>query len=132
MTNASLTETQQISSIPAATNFSAFSTKPGTCLAEQVGVNAPGNPKITTRLPAVRSRTEKPFGPTAQPSVATSMNSKRRSSGSVSPVLIMDRPFTESVLVTPAICTLIHHIRSSFHRRPTYRSHPNIDDDERY
>src|SRR5260370_42714894 len=103
MTNASLTETHQISSIPAATNFSAFSTKPGTCLAEQVGVNAPGNPKITTRLPAVRSRAEKPFGPTAQPSDATSINSKRRSSGSVSPVLIMDRPFTESVLVTPAI-----------------------------
>src|ERR1700675_1318869 len=103
MTNASLTETHQISSIPAATNFSAFSPKPGTCLAEQVGVEPPGKPKIPPRLPAVRSRAEKPFGPTAQPSDATSINSKMRSSGSVSPVLIMDRPFTESVLVTPAI-----------------------------
>src|ERR1700675_224220 len=110
MTNASLKETHQISSIPAATNFSAFSTKPGTCLAEQVGVNAPGNPKITTRLPAVRSRAETPFGPTAQPSDATSINSKRRSSGSVSPVLIIDRPFTESVLNTPAIQLDSSHI----------------------
>src|ERR1700709_1939262 len=109
MTTASLTETHQISSMPAAASFSALSIKPGTCLAEHVGVHADGNPTITTRLPAVRSRTEKPFGPTAQPSVATLINSKRRSSGSVSPVLIMDRPVTESVLVTPAIYCLIHH-----------------------
>src|SRR5471032_4795 len=131
MTNASLTETHQISSIPAAASFSALSIKPGTCLAEQVGVNAPGNPKITTRLPAVRSRAEKPFGPTAQPSEANSINSKRRSSGSVSPVLIMNRPFAKSVLVTPATYHLIHHTYAHafplLHRRFATRSRPNID-----
>jgi hypothetical protein len=44
-------------------------------LAEQVGVNAPGNPKITTRLPAVCSRTSKLFGPIVQPSRPSSINS---------------------------------------------------------
>lgn len=32
-------------------------TYPGTCRAEQVGVNAPGKPKMTMRLPLTRSTT---------------------------------------------------------------------------
>ncbi|KAI3471985.1 hypothetical protein Pfo_028673 [Paulownia fortunei] len=45
ITNASLTEIQAMVSTPLALNSAAFSTKPGRCFCEQVGVNAPGTAK---------------------------------------------------------------------------------------
>jgi hypothetical protein len=55
-------------------------------LAEQVGVNAPGNPKITTRLPAVSFATSHAFGPIAHPSCSLSKNSYSVALGSFSPI----------------------------------------------
>src|SRR5476649_1972155 len=55
MTKASLTEMQAMVSTPFALNLSASATKPGTCLAEQVGVKAPGSAKATTFLPGAKS-----------------------------------------------------------------------------
>ena len=52
ITKASLTEMQAIASTPLAFSASKFSTKPGTCLAEQVGVKAPGSANSATVLPA--------------------------------------------------------------------------------
>src|SRR5688572_1913581 len=51
MTNTSLTAMQAMVSTPLALMSAAFSTKPGRCLASQVGVNAPGTENSTTRLP---------------------------------------------------------------------------------
>ena len=51
ITNASLTAVQAISSMPLAFSSPAFWTKPGRCLAEQVGVNAPGTENSATRRP---------------------------------------------------------------------------------
>ena len=50
ITKASLTEIHHISLMPFASNSENSSSYAGTCLVEQVGVNAPGNPKITTLL----------------------------------------------------------------------------------
>ena len=50
-TNGSLTEVQTISSTPFAFSSSAFSTKPGRCFAEQVGVKAPGTANSATLRP---------------------------------------------------------------------------------
>src|SRR5262249_10038036 len=55
ITNASLTEMQAMASTPFALNLSASATNPGTCFAEQVGVNAPGSAKATTFLPGAKS-----------------------------------------------------------------------------
>src|SRR3546814_19542024 len=55
MTKASLTAVQAISSMPFAFSSSALSTKPGRCLAEQVGVKAPGTEKSATLRPLKRS-----------------------------------------------------------------------------
>ena len=51
MTKASLTETQAMASMPFFLNSSACCRKPGRCLAEQVGVKAPGTANSTTFLP---------------------------------------------------------------------------------
>src|SRR5690606_35918384 len=51
MTKASFTARHAIVSTPLALIASAFSTKPGKCFAEQVGVNAPGTANNTTFLP---------------------------------------------------------------------------------
>src|SRR5688572_33463572 len=63
--------------------------KLGTCLAEQVGVKAPGRAKIAIFLPFTMSSTLKVLGPTLQPLPSTSMNSCRVPSGSLSPTLIV-------------------------------------------
>src|SRR5581483_7963640 len=56
MTNASLTERQAILSTPFFLISSALPTKPGRCLAEQVGVNAPGSANNTVLpLPKISS-----------------------------------------------------------------------------
>src|SRR3546814_4971166 len=49
ITKASLTAMQAMVSTPLALNSAAFCTKPGRCLAEQVGVKAPGTENSTTR-----------------------------------------------------------------------------------
>src|SRR3546814_17240000 len=48
ITKATLTAVQTISSTPFALRSAALSTKPGRCLAEQVGVQAPGTEKSAT------------------------------------------------------------------------------------
>ena len=50
-------------STPFALMASAFCTKPGRCLALQVGVNAPGTANSTTFLPLKMSSVETSFGP---------------------------------------------------------------------
>src|SRR6185436_15004973 len=55
MTNASFTEMQATVSTPFALRAAASATKPGTCFAEQVGVNAPGSANATTVLPGAKS-----------------------------------------------------------------------------
>src|SRR5690242_16211687 len=56
MTNASLTERHAILSTPFLRMSSALPTKPGRCLAEQVGVNAPGSANSTVLpLPKISS-----------------------------------------------------------------------------
>src|SRR6185437_15152184 len=55
ITNASLTEMQAMVSTPLALILSNDVTKPGTCLAEQVGVKAPGRAKATTFLPGANN-----------------------------------------------------------------------------
>jgi hypothetical protein len=58
-------------------------------LAEQVGVNAPGRPKIAIVLPALAFSTSKVFGPIEQlwppTSPSTSTNSCSVPAGSLSP-----------------------------------------------
>src|SRR5512142_2264444 len=55
MTNASLTEMQAMVSTPLPLILSNEPTNPGTCLAEQVGVKAPGRAKATTFLPGANN-----------------------------------------------------------------------------
>src|SRR5262249_33172178 len=62
-TKASFTDRQAMVSTPFAFKASAFCTKPGRCLAEQVGVNAPGKAKNATFLPLNRSSVEMSRGP---------------------------------------------------------------------
>ena len=52
-------------STPLAFSASAFCTKPGRCLALQVGVKAPGTANRTTFLPLKISSVEISFGPSA-------------------------------------------------------------------
>src|SRR5690349_18105422 len=89
ITNASFTDTHQISSTPLPFSASKFWMKLGTCLAEQVGVKAPGSAKTAIFLPFTRSSTLKVFGPTVQPLPSTSMNSCNVPAGSLSPTLIV-------------------------------------------
>src|SRR5690606_16301776 len=66
MTKTSLTAMQAIVSTPLALIWSAFCTKPGRCLAEHVGVKAPGTENSTTFLPLKSSSLDigsGPFGP---------------------------------------------------------------------
>src|SRR5579859_2002863 len=63
MTKASLTDRQAISSTPLALSASKLFTKLGTCLAEQVGVKAPGSANSTAFLPANSSSDRASFGP---------------------------------------------------------------------
>src|ERR1700712_151537 len=65
MTKTSLTAIQAIVSTPLAFIASAFCTKPGRCLALQVGVKAPGTANKTTFLPLKISSVEISFGPSA-------------------------------------------------------------------
>ena len=51
ITNASFTDRQAIVATPLLLMSAAFSTKPGRCLASQVGVNAPGTENSTTFCP---------------------------------------------------------------------------------
>src|SRR5215469_13318259 len=55
MTKASLTERQAMASTPLALIAWKLFTKPGTCLAEQVGVKAPGSANSATFLPEKKS-----------------------------------------------------------------------------
>jgi hypothetical protein len=66
-------------------------------LAEQVGVNAPGSPKIAIVLPELAFWMSKLLGPTEQPLPSTSMNSCRLPAGSLSPTLIMDESPLETM-----------------------------------
>src|SRR5579862_9579060 len=63
ITKASLTDRQAMVSTPLAWIAAAFWMKPGRCLAEQVGVNAPGSAKRTTFLPSKSSDVVIGFGP---------------------------------------------------------------------
>jgi len=63
MTKASLTARQAITSTPFFLISAAFSTKPGRCLAEQVGVKAPGTANSTTFLPLKNSVLSTSFMP---------------------------------------------------------------------
>src|ERR1700684_2200792 len=63
MTNTSLTAVHAMVSTPFALILSASSTKPGKCLASQVGVNAPGTEKNTTVLPLKSSSVVSFCGP---------------------------------------------------------------------
>ena len=65
MTKASLTDRQTIASTPLALRASAASTKPGRCLAEHVGVKAPGSPNRATSLPLKMSSVPMASGPSA-------------------------------------------------------------------
>ena len=82
MTNASFTARQTTLSTPFALIAAAFCTKPGRCLALQVGVNAPGTANITTFLPLKISSVEISFGPSAVPCISFM-------DGMVSPTLIV-------------------------------------------
>src|SRR5690242_14641537 len=55
MTYGSLTEMQARVSTPLLLNASAAATNPGTCLALQVGVKAPGRAKATIFLPGAKT-----------------------------------------------------------------------------
>src|SRR6185503_17067324 len=65
MTKTSLTAMQTILSTPLPRSAAAFSTKPGRCLASQVGVNAPGTENSTTRPLPRSSAAVKLTGPSA-------------------------------------------------------------------
>src|SRR5579859_6263489 len=104
MTYPSFCDTHQTSSTFFALSCGSCSTYPGTCLAEQVGVYAPGNPKMTTRLPRVASATDTLAGETGQAS-PNSVDSDRVASGMRSPILIMgEKP--PSGLLASASCAV--------------------------
>src|ERR1700733_15942519 len=103
MTKASLTEMHAMVSTPFALNLSASATNPGTCFAEQVGVNPPGNAKTTTFLPGAKSSSVVtalgPSGPIVR-SVAL---------GTLSPTLIILPPLAigpADPRTQPAFCPL--------------------------
>ena len=82
ITNASFTDRHTTSSTPLAFTFCAPDTKPGRCFIEQVGVNAPGTAKRTTRFPLKMSPTLTSRGPVSPISFSLT------SSGRLSPTLI--------------------------------------------
>src|SRR5260370_25478068 len=90
ITKASLTDRHQISSTPAALKASACSTKPGTCLAEQVGGNAPGTDQTAMGLPSAPSGIFKGVGPLLPETPA----------GKTIPVLAVPGPFTPTLSAT--------------------------------
>src|SRR4030095_11724582 len=63
MTNTSLTAMQAMVSTPLALSSAAFSTKPGRCLASQVGGNAPGTENNTTFFPLNSASVVRSCGP---------------------------------------------------------------------
>src|SRR5262245_20343507 len=81
MTNGSFTERQTISSTPFLRSSADFSTNPGRCFIEQVGVYAPGTAKNTTVRPLVSSPIDTSFGPPSPISLSFT-------SGSASPALM--------------------------------------------
>src|SRR5258707_3010295 len=102
MTKASLTDRQAITSTPLPLMSPASCLKPGRCLAEQVGVKAPGRANSATFLPATNSSVVTGFGPSAVASVRVTL-------GSLSPTLIVMGPFLR---LQPA------HSVTSAHRKP--------------
>ena len=70
ITNASFTARQTMLSTPLALNAAAFCTKPGRCLALQVGVKAPGTANSTTFLPLNISSVEISLGPSEVPCIS--------------------------------------------------------------
>src|SRR5579859_4635937 len=86
MTKASLTERQAITSTPLLLISEASCLKPGRCLAEQVGVNAPGSANSATFLPPKNSSVVTGLGPSAVARVRVTL-------GSLSPTLMVMDPF---------------------------------------
>src|SRR5579859_1535644 len=86
MTKASLTERQAITSTPLLLISEASCLKPGRCLAEQVGVNAPGSANRATFLPPKNSSVVTGLGPSAVAKVSVTL-------GSLSPTLMVMGPF---------------------------------------
>src|SRR6185437_10207133 len=84
MTKASLTDRQAITSTPLPLISAARCLKPGRCLAEQVGVNAPGSAKSATFLPLKSSSAPIGLGPSGVASVTVTL-------GSLSPTLMVIR-----------------------------------------
>src|SRR6185437_8546074 len=82
MTKASLTDRQAITSTPLPLISWASCLKPGRCLAEQVGVKAPGRANSATRLPLKNSSVLTGLGPSAVAWVRVTF-------GSLSPTLIV-------------------------------------------
>src|SRR5262245_26758016 len=119
ITNASFTDTHTISCTPFDFRSPAFSTKPGRCFIEHVGVNAPGTAKITTFLPFVSSPVDTSFGPPSPISFSLT-------SGSLSPALMAIRkpPLGEKALFDRARsggqCSADRHGE----RPPTSQPHP--------
>src|SRR4029079_11527998 len=88
MTKPSLVATHHTSSTFFAFSLSMFETYPGTCLAEQVGVKAPGSAKTTIFLPLVASPTLTSLGGSGQ-AASNSTDSDSLPSGSRSPTLMV-------------------------------------------
>jgi hypothetical protein len=82
ITNTSLTDTQAMASTPLAFSSAACSLKPGRCLAEQVGVKAPGTASSATVLPLKISSVVMGLGPSDDAVMKTA-------SGSLSPALMV-------------------------------------------
>ena len=82
MTKASLTDRQAITSTPLPLICEASCLKPGRCLAEQVGVKAPGRANSATFLPPKKSSVVTGLGPSAVASVRVTL-------GSLSPTLMV-------------------------------------------
>src|SRR5579863_9861198 len=81
ITNTSFTDTQAMVSTPLAFSSAACALKPGRCLAEQVGVKAPGTANSATFFPANSSSLEIGFGPSAPKVVNVAL-------GTLSPALM--------------------------------------------
>src|SRR5213075_373601 len=89
MTNASFVATHHTSLTPLPFSASLFCRYPGTCFAEQVGVYAPGRPKIAIFLPFTASPTLTSLGGIAHcVPESNSVLSINLPSGSLSPTLI--------------------------------------------
>src|SRR5262245_6253000 len=102
MTKASFTATQAMRSIPLSRRLSAFTTKPGRCALEQVGVNAPGTEKSATRLPAKSVSVFTFSGPFSPMRPSSTL-------GILSPTLIVIAcSFSSELLEKP--CTGVRHL----------------------